>query len=550
MSEAMFAATPKSLKLVLSLSAAALVAGCTTPRALLFDGMGSHSRKVTTKDPLAQRYFDQGLALSFGFNHDEAVRSFEEAARIDPGCAMAYWGQAYALAPNINLPMDAAAGKRAFEAIQKAQQHAGGATQVEQDLIGALARRFANPPPKDREHLDQAYADAMAALWQKYPEDGDIGVLYADALMNLHPWDYWTKVRQPKRGDTPTIVATLERVLELDANHPGANHFYIHVIEPSAEPAKAEAAADRLGKLVPGIGHMVHMPAHIYVQVGRFKDSVECNKRASQLDRDYFAKVGTQGIYHTYHAHNNHFIVWSAMFRGRYEEALEACRALMRDLPESFLSDPGVAEWLVMDVHVHLRFGQWIKALEVPCPREDQPYAVAMWHYGRGVAYANLRRIGEARAEAVAFEKAAAQVPADQMVFIVPAQEVLQVARELLLGETAFKAGEYDAAFEHLRAAVAAEDNLKYSEPNPWMMPTRHALGALLLSSGKVAEAEACYRQDLKRYPDNGWSLHGLAECLERRNSPEAAAVRKQFEKAWADATVQIKGSCFCREGS
>lgn len=543
---AMFA---KHLKLFVSLSAIALLASCTTPRAQLFDGMGSHSRKVTTSDPLAQRYFNQGLALSYGFNHDEAVRSFEEAARIDPNCAMAWWGQAYALAPNINLPMDAAAGKRAYAAIQEALAHKDKATPKERDLIEALARRFENPPPANRRHLDKAYADAMAALFEKYPEDDDIGVLYADALMNQHPWDYWTKDRQPKRADTHVLVVTLEKVLDLNPDNPGANHFYIHVMEASPEPAKAEAAADRLGKLVPGSGHLVHMPSHIYVQVGRFKDSVKCNTKASNLDREYFARVGTQGIYHTYHAHNNHFIVWSAMFRGRYEEALDACKTLEKDLPESFLSDPGVAEWLVMDVHVHVRFGRWEEALKVPRPREDQPYAIAMWHYGRGVAFANTKRIAEARTEAALFEKQAARVPDGQMVFIVPAKEVLNVAREMLAGETAFKAGDDDVAFEHLRAAVKADDNLRYSEPNPWMMPTRHALGALLLSRGKVAEAEVVYREDQKRYPGNGWSLHGLAECLERRNAAEAATVRKKFEASWADATVKIKGSCFCREG-
>ncbi|MHC4896404.1 MAG: tetratricopeptide repeat protein [Planctomycetota bacterium] len=535
------------LKNLFAVVAVTTLGACVSQPALLFEGMGEHSRKVSTRDPRAQRYFDQGLALSYGFNHDEAVRSFAEAARIDPDCAMAWWGQAYALGPNINLPLDEEHGEKAYAAIQRALASRNNATAVEQDLIDALATRYENPPPGDRVRLDKAYARAMGELWKKYPQDDDIGFLYADALMNLSPWDQWAKDGTPK-PNTLEIVATLERVLQINVNHPGANHMYIHAIEASPNPGKAEAAADRLGRLSPGIGHMVHMPSHIYVQVGRFKDSVECNKKASQLDREYFAKVGTQGIYHTYHAHNNHFVVWSAMFLGRYEEALRGCRDLINDMPPAFRSDPGVAEWLVMDVHVHIRFGRWEAVLQTPCPRQDQPYAVAMWHYARGVAFANTQRIAQARAEAAAFEKVAATVPADQVVFIVPAHDVLRVAREMLAGETAFKAGQHDLAFKHLRAAVVAEDALRYSEPSPWMMPTRHALGALLLEQGQVAEAEMCYRQDLTHYPENGWSLNGLAECLERRNAvAEAAAVRKRFGTAWADATVSIKASCFCR---
>lgn len=520
-------------------------AGSSEP-APLFEGLGDHARKVSTKEPLAQRYFDQGLNLCYGFNHDEALRSFEQATRIDPDCAMAYWGIAFAVGPNYNLPVSPENAVRAFEALQAARQRAAGATPVERDLIDALAARFANPPPEERKDLDRAYAQAMGRLWSRYPQDTDVGVLYADALLNLSPWDLWTKQKQPKEN-TETIVATLERVLELDVGHPGANHMYIHAVE-AAYPQKAEAAADRLGKLMPGVGHMVHMPSHIYVQVGRFKDSVECNKKASQLDRDYFRRVGPQAVYHTYHAHNNHFLIWSAMFRGRYEEAMQGCRDLVADLPDEMEGADYVAEWLITDAHVNVRFGRWEDALARTSPREDQPYAVAMWRYSRAVALANTGRIEEARAEAAEFEEVAAKVPEAQKVFIIPAHQVLDVAREMMKGEIAFKAGEYDLAFEHLRAAVVAEDKMLYSEPNPWMMPTRHALGALLLDQGHVEEAERCYREDLAKYPGNGWSLRGLAECLERRDATaEAAATRAQFEKAWADATVKIEASCFCR---
>ena len=527
----------------------AAFSSCATERALLFDGMGDHTRKVTTDDTLAQRYFDQGMSLSYGFNHDEAVRSFDEAAKIDPDCAMAYWGKAYAVGPNINLPLDEANGKKAYAAIQEAIARKDKATPVECDLIDALAVRFESPPPADRKHLDKAYADAMRRLFEKYPQDDDIGFLLADALMNKHPWDQWTPDFKPKE-DTLEILAMLERVMELNVNHPGANHFYIHAMEASTTPGKAEPAADRLGKLVPGIGHIVHMPAHIYIQVGRYLDSMACNDKASDLDREYFAKTGTQGIYHFYHAHNNHFRVWSAMYQGRYEDALESCEKTLRDLPAPMHTDAGAAEWLVMDMHVHVRFGKWEEALKAKSPRADQPYAVAMWHYARGMAYANTDRIAQARVEAAAFEKVVATVPKEQTVWIIPAHDVLNVAREMLAGETAFHSGQYEGAFAHLRAAVAAEDALRYSEPSPWMMPTRHALGALLLEQGKVAEAEKYYLEDLKTHPGNGWSLHGLAECLDRRNATaEATVVRKKFDKAWANATVKISASCFCRKG-
>ena len=537
------------MKHLVTLTAVCFLSACATDRALLFEGMGKHTRQVSTEHALAQRYFDQGLILSYGFNHDEAVRSFDEAAKIDPTCAMAYWGKAYALGTNINLELSEENAKLAHAAIQEAMARKDNATPVERDLIDALATRFEDPPPADRKHLDRAYARAMHALWEQYPDDDDIGFLYADAMLNLDPWNQWSPDFEPNPG-TLELVAALERVLELNVDHPGANHLYIHAMEASADPGKAEAAADRLGALVPGIGHIVHMPAHIYMQVGRYLDSMECNDEASRIDREYFAKTGEMGIYRFYHAHNNHFRVWSAMYQGRYEDALASCELTLRDLPEELHADPSAGEWLAMDLHVHLRFGKWEEVLKTKAPRADQPYAVAMWRYARGMAFANTGRIAEARAEAEAFENVTASVPQEQTVFIVPAHDVLKVAREMLAGETAYHAGQHEAAFEHLRAAVAAEDALHYSEPSPWMMPTRHALGALLLEQGRVAEAEPYYVQDLKKHPGNGWSLLGLAECLERRGATaEAAAVSARFDKAWAGATVAIEASCFCRQG-
>jgi tetratricopeptide (TPR) repeat protein len=481
-------------------------------KALLFGGMGNHTREVSTNSPEAQRYFNQALALSFGFNHDEAIRSYAEAAKLDQDCAMAYWGMAYALGPNFNLPMDEANGKRAYAAIQEAIVRKKHASQTEQDMIDAMAVRYVNPPPAARAHLDKAFAEAMGKLWKKYPEDTDIGFIYAESMMNKRPWDQWEKDGTPKE-DTLEVIRVLERVMELDINHPGANHMYM--------------------------------------RVGRYKDSIDCNREASRVDTEYFRKVGPQGFYHVYHVHNDHFLLWTAMFEGRYEDAVKSADDMLAHLPEFLQALPDAACFLTTKLDVYIRFGKWAEIMAYPEPREDQPYAIAMWHYSRGIACANTRKIDDARAEARLFEEFAAKVPKAQLVSVVPAHEVLQVAREMLAGETAFKAGDHMAAFKHLRAAVEAEVAMRYTEPSPWLVPSRHALGALLLQHGEYQEAEKHYREDLAWYPENGWSLHGLAECLELSGKKdEAAAVTARFVKAWAHATVKIEGSCFCREHS
>ena len=528
-----------------------LALGCTSARkaaepALRFEGMGDHKRTVSTKSALAQEYFDQGLALVYGFNHDEAAASFAYAARLDPGCAMAYWGEAYALGPYYNQACPSAEHNRRSLVVLKRARTAR-ATPVERGLIEALAARFADPPPKNRAPLNEAYARAMGELWRKYPRDTDVGTLYADALMNLHPWGLWSKDGKPWLR-TEEILATLERVLELDVNHPGANHLYIHAIEPSPHPERAEAAADRLAGLMPGSGHLVHMPAHIYMRVGRYMDSIESNKKATALDRAYFArKKGTQGRYHFTHAHNNHFLAWSAMYAGRYDDAVLGCEQAIAAIPAALRDEASAAEYLTAISHVYIRFGRWEELLAAPPPPSKHPYAHALHHYGRGVAYANTGRFDEARSEAAAFERFAAAVPKDTTNRRVRAHDVLAIARHMLAGETAFKAGDEQAGLEQLRLAVEQEDRLRYQEPSSWMMPTRHALGALLLDAGRIDEAEAVYRRDLELHAENGWALNGLAQCLERRGlAAEAAAVRLRFDGAWAGATVKIKASCFC----
>jgi len=542
--------TPLASLLLATPLAAPFLTACAAPErqpALLFEGTGDHSFPVSTDDPRAQEYFDQGLALSYGFNHDEAVRSFEEAARIDPGCAMAYWGQAYALGPNMNLPVDEARAERAARAVARAMELRDGATDLERGLIEALDVRLGRVVVDDRALVDAAYTGAMRALWRAHPDHADVGVLFADALVNETPWDLWSKEFEPN-FNTEEMIATLERVLELDVDHPGANHFTIHLWEPSGTPERAEAAADRLGALTPGLGHLVHMPSHIYIQVGRYADSVRCNEEAARLDREYFAKVGPQGIYHAYQAHNTHFRVWSALYMGAYEEALDACAVLLQDLPPPLRKDPLTSEWTGMAQTVHLRFGEWEAALASPRPAESQPYAVALWHYGRGLALANLGRFDEARAEGEELDRAADAIPDGSIPFIDDIDAVMTVAREMLAGEIAYLSGDHERGYAHLREAVAAEDGMAYAEPSPWMVPTRHSLGALLLEQGQVEEAERLYREDLAVHAGNVWSLHGLAECLERLGrAEEAARVRGEFEAASAQASVDVSSSCYCR---
>ena len=527
-------------------TAAALLIGCAAPRARLFDGLGDHHLAVTTPDPEVQAYFDQGLTLCYAFNHGEALESFREAARLDPTCAMAWWGQAYALGPYFNSTYNEEKHAQAYEAIQRALSLADGAGPLERDLIGALAHRFASPPPAERAHLDAAYADAMEAVWGRHSDDDDVAVLYADARMNQHRWDLWSKAGEPK-PETLEAIAVLERALLLDPSNPGANHLYIHAVEASPDPQRAEPAADRLLGLVPGDGHLVHMPTHIYARVGRYMDAIDANRQAAQAYRDYLASGGQANIYPLL-GHDTHFAMWCAMYQGRYEDTVEAYDILFEDLPEAMWRAPS---YRASKFHGLVRFGRWEDILATPPPPEaDLHYVRAMWHYARGIAFANTHRVDEARREAEAFELEAAQVGPDETLFFdTPVTMVLAVAREMLAGETAYKAGDHEPGLQHLRRAVEAEDALPYMEPSHWMVPTRHALGALLLEQGQLAEAETCYREDLRLHPGNVWSLRGLTECLERRGEvAEAQEVRRRFEEVGSHATIEIRASCFCRE--
>jgi len=535
-----------------------LLAGCSAgvprqgrsePAAQLFEGLGTHHRPVTTSSPLAQRYFDQGLIWSYAFNHDEAIRSFGEAARLDPGCAMAFWGIALCNGPHINNPtVPPERSRAAWEALNQARALKAGAGEVEQALIEALSARYADPPPADRRRLDEAYAAAMERVHRRFPDDADVAVLFAEALMDLQPWDLWTPAGQPK-GATPHILSVLEKALVLSPSHPGACHLYIHAVEAGPHPEKADAAADVLRTAVPLAGHLVHMPAHIDVQRGRWALAADQNRAAIQADRRYRALSPRHGFYHVYMAHNHHFLAFAAMMEGDRGSALQAARDMIAGVPDDFLrQQPALIDpYMMIELDVLKRFGRWDDILARPRPPTNLPITTAFWHYARGIALAAKGRVPEARREQQTFRAAAAKVPADAVMAINPAHRVLAVAEQVLAGEIALAERRFDEAIASLRQAVRLEDDLLYMEPPEWIQPARHTLGAVLIAAGRHAEAETVYREDLQRWPENGWSLQGLARCLRARHADaEASRVEARFRKAWSRADTSIATSCLC----
>lgn len=517
--------------------------------ARLFEGTGSHARPVTTASAEAQRYFNQGLVFAYSFNHDEAIRSFTRAAELDPNLAIAWWGVALCNGPHINnpsLPPDRAAA--AWEALQKAQAVREHASEIEQALIDAVAQRYADPPPADRRALDEAYAAAMGALWQSHPDDTDVGALYAEALMDLQPWNLWTKSGEPV-GRANEIVAVLESVLEKDPRHPGACHLYIHAVEASPHPDRALAAADVLRTAVPIAGHMVHMPSHIDVRVGKWSLAADQNSAAIAADRRYRQIVPRHGFYHLYMAHNHHFLAWASMMEGRSEAALKAAREMSAGIPQEFIESSGPIVDAVAGItfEVLMRFGRWDDILNEPEPAEQLPITRALWRFARGVALAAKGNVQAAQAEQLAFREARQNVPEGAMMAINPARHVLDIAEHMLSGEILYRQGRIDEAAFELRRAVKLEDDLIYMEPPDWIQPTRHTLGAVLMAAGRHAQAEQVYRDDLARWPENGWALFGLSECLKARGAAaEATEFQKRFERAWSRADTRIRATCLC----
>jgi len=515
----------------------------------LYAGFEGYSRTITTKSESAQRWFNQGIQLLYGYNHDEAIRSFEKAAEVDPTCAMGWWGSAYARGLHINNPeMTEEQSRLAYEAAQKSLQALDSESPAEQALVKAVAQRYALPIPADRKPLDQAYADAMEKAWHQFPDDPDIGALFAESLMNLQPWDLWTAEAAPK-GRAIEIVAVLDRTLARTPNHPGANHFYIHAIEASPWPEKGIEAAERLGILVPGSGHLVHMPSHIYIRTGRYADAVASNQKAIAADEAYFQHAPTPDFYSVYYLHNVHFLAYAAMMEGRFETAIEAARKIETQIPAEFLKKyVTVADgFMPTALHVLIRFGRWNEILSEPEPEDFRLFSRAEWHFARSVANSALGKTQAAREELQKFDQVAAQVTEEWKMGNNPASNVLAIARLMAAGELEFREGRRDDAFRMLRDAVTLEESLSYDEPPGWMQPVRHALGALLLADGRHAEAEQVYRSDLKRHPHNAWSLLGLQQSLGLQGkTAEADAMTQQVRTAWARADVKPVASCYC----
>ncbi|MBS0196400.1 MAG: hypothetical protein JSR77_06555 [Planctomycetes bacterium] len=525
-----------------------------TPQApQLFDGLGSYARTVSTNNPEAQRYFNQALTWTFSFNHDEAIRSYQRAAELDPNLAIAYWGIAFCNGPHINNPvMDEPRALAAWDALKNAQAASPHASPAEQALITALAARYTDPahPPipftfEDRAPLDKAYADAMAKAYAQFPNDADIAALYAESLMDCRPWDLWDPKTQEPRAETPLALAALEHALELNPNHPGANHYYIHAVEASTHPDKAVAAANRLRTLVPASGHMIHMPAHIDVRVGAWVQAAEQNRQAIKADAAYRELSPTQGIYRIYMAHNDHFLAWACMMLGRKQESLAAARHMIATIPESFAKDaaPFVDPMMIVELEAMMRFGMWDEILAVPDFPAYHPISRAYRHFARASALAAQNKIADAQREQDLFKTAAAAVSDKAMMVQNPAHTVLDLAAHTLAGEIAFRKGDTQTAVSELTQAVEIEDSLRYMEPPDWFQPTRHSLGAVLLAANRKADAEKVYRADLARVPENGWALFGLWQCLE---GPQADAVKARFDKAWSQADTKIQATCLC----
>lgn len=503
----------------------------------LWNNLGTLRYQITTARPLAQQYFNQGLRLTYAFNHAEAARAYRKAQQLDPQCAMCYWGEALVLGPNINMPMEADAVAPAVAAIQRAQALKSHANRREQALIAALATRYSADPNAERAALDARYAAAMAKLARQYPKDQNIAVLYAEALMNLSPWDYWEAGGAKPKGKTADIVATLERVLRANPDHPGAIHYYIHTVEASDNPKRAEPYADRLGRLMPGAGHLVHMPAHIYFRVGRYQDSLAANRQAVAVDEAYIASQQPSGIYPlAYYPHNVHFVLVSAQMAGDGETVIAAADKLAALVTDDAARAFAIAQPVkAAPYFAHAQFSAPDTILALPAPAADLPYVAALWRYARGVAFAAKGDRASAEKESAAIARLlqtgdfAALTQAG-----IPAQDVLQIAIHVINARTAQAGGDLATAIAQFEQAAALEDRLAYMEPPYWYYPVRQSLGAVRLLNGDLDSAEQAFRASLARMPNSGWSLFGLAEVYRQRGDTKSArATETLLARAW-----------------
>jgi len=519
--------------------------------ATLLPGLGDYRFAVTSAQPDVQKWFDQGLALTYGFNHDAAERSFLKAAELDPACAMCWWGAALVLGPHVNAPMDPGNNDKAWTRIVKAQELASKTTPREQAFIKALAARYAEKPGADRRALDEAYAASTGELSKEMPDDLDAAVFHAEALMDLHPWDYYD-AKGDEKDHTAELVAALESVMKRNPDHAGALHLYIHAVEASKNPDRGAVAADRLAKLLPGSGHLVHMPAHIYTRVGRYHDAVVANQKAIAADDSYLAtcKPGVAVYPLAYVPHNHHFLWWASSMEGASANAIKAADETARraSVPE-LLRLPDfifLQDFMITPIKARTQLGRWDEIVAMPKPEADLAYPTAFWHYAQGMAAVRQARLDDAKQHLAELAKASAD-PAWEKAFIGPLHPLsgsLRIAERVLAGEVSAAAKDFPAALSALESAVEMEDQLVYYEPPVWHQPVRQTLGAVQIAAGKPAAAEATYRKDLERNRENGWSLFGLAQSLRaQKRNDEAKAVDERFGKAWAHADVKLESS-------
>jgi tetratricopeptide (TPR) repeat protein len=518
----------------------------------LMPNLDTYEFSITTTSAEAQAWFNQGLLLLYGFNHGEAIRSFREAAARDPEAAMPWWGIAYASGMHINAPeVSEDQWRTGHEAAQRAIALLDDESELERSLVHAVARRTAWPPPAQQRPYDEAFAEAMEEVYGRFGDEPFVAAQFAESLLNLQPWDYWTTDLEPK-GRTAEFIAVLERALADDPHHPQVAHLYIHAVEAGPTPEQGEAAADMLRERSPAAGHLVHMPSHLYARVGRYADAVTANEAAVATDDAYFAFGTDPGFYYAYHAHNLHFLAFASMMEARYEPALAAARRLEVAVPDALLDELAfLIEGIIPTTyHVMIRFGKWEDVLREDAPPAKRPLELAIHYYARGIALSALGRTDEARREKARFERQIAEVPEDWWIFSNKAHDVLPIGRLMLEGELAYREGRLEDAWRALEQGIAAEDRLVYDEPPGWMIPVRHAMGALLMEAGEFERAEKLYREDQRHHRGNGWSLLGLQQALAAQGRrPEAAAVAARLDDAWRRVEQRPTSSCYCAPG-
>ena len=518
----------------------------------LLKGLGDHSFKISSNIEGTQEYFDQGLIMTFAFNHAESVRSFRAAQRLDPNCAICFWGEALALGPNINVTSDGKAvmspenRREAFKAFKIAESLKEGASAKEKDFIEALKTRYNGNPETSREDLDSNYAQSMEFLYRKYPNDTDAASLYAEALMITMPWNYWAEDGNPK-PDTVKVISTLEKVLELDENHPLAIHLYIHAVEASSDPGRAEYAADRLGKLVPGAGHLVHMPSHIYWRVGRYKDASLANMEAAKVDEDYIAQCNAQGFYPAlYYPHNIHFLWAASTMEGKSALSIESALKVSSYVSEEQIrSVPFLEFFHTPPLLSYVRFGKWEEILNYEKPIEDFKYSQSIFNYAKAVAYAATGDIEKAKLYQKLINLNLDTIEVETMVKAGhPTKQLIEIANELALGSISMYQEDYSSAINHLENAVIIQDKLPYTEPPFWYYPTRQTLGHVLIKSGKFDEAIKTFKKDLDDYPNNGWSYYGLYKAYEEiGDGSNSKRSLEMFENLWQESDINVSSS-------